>query len=225
MNEVPDPSSILKLFHEDPSNEGLNASFLNQLDAFIFIFDMEHMKPLWINNFFYKKFGYSPEELKTLTATQFLDMFHPKSRKHFQQRMAAYEDREGYRSLYELYTKEGNSVFMLLSSRVFERSSDGVVKLLIGYATELDHNELARHQKKIRDLEGKSETSAEIGKLSKREKDIIRLITHGLTDKEIAGHLDISVNTTKTHRKRIISKLGLKNTAALVKFAVDNDLV
>jgi len=63
-----------------------------------------------------------------------------------------------------------------------------------------------------------------IGKLSKRELDVIRLITLGNTDNEIALDLNISSHTAKTHRKRIISKLGLKNTAALVKFAVENDL-
>jgi PAS domain S-box-containing protein len=225
MHEYTDPTTILKFLKNNHTRESLDTSFLNQLDACIFIFDMEHMKPLWINSFFYRIFKYSAEDLRTMTAEQFLDMFHPKSRKHFLQRMSNYEDREGYRSIYELKTKDGQWVYLLLSSRVFQRNTEGSVKLLLGYATEVERNELAKHQKKIKDLDGKSENFSDLEKLSKREKDIIELITRGLTDKEIALNLGISINTTKTHRKRIISKLGLKNTAALVKFAVDNDLV
>ncbi|MBA7545868.1 hypothetical protein ES705_38246 [subsurface metagenome] len=63
-----------------------------------------------------------------------------------------------------------------------------------------------------------------ISSLSRRELDIIRFISKGFTDKEIAIKLHISIHTTKTHRKRIIQKLKVKNTASLVKFAVENGL-
>lgn len=49
-----------------------------------------------------------------------------------------------------------------------------------------------------------------------REIDVIRLISTGMTDKEIGEKLKVSIHTAKTHRKRILKKLGLRNTAALV---------
>lgn len=54
--------------------------------------------------------------------------------------------------------------------------------------------------------------------LSQREIDIVHLIKEGLSSKEIALKIDISLKTVETHRYNILRKLNLKNTAALVNF-------
>lgn len=54
--------------------------------------------------------------------------------------------------------------------------------------------------------------------LSKREIDIVQHIKEGLSSKEIALQLDISLKTVEVHRYNILKKLNLKNTAALVNF-------
>ena len=54
--------------------------------------------------------------------------------------------------------------------------------------------------------------------LSRREIDIVQLIKEGLSSKEIALKLDISLKTVEVHRYNILKKLSLKNTAALVNF-------
>jgi len=46
-----------------------------------------------------------------------------------------------------------------------------------------------------------------------------------MTNKEIAQQLFLSELTIKTHRQNAMQKLGLKNTAGLVKFAMDNNLI
>ena len=61
--------------------------------------------------------------------------------------------------------------------------------------------------------------------LTKREKEIIALLTQEKSSQEIADALFISVYTVNTHRKNILHKLGIKNTAGLVKFALDNQLI
>ncbi len=53
--------------------------------------------------------------------------------------------------------------------------------------------------------------------LTKREKEVLKLMVDGFTNKEIAQQLFISFETVKTHRKNILSKTGSKNTAALTK--------
>ena len=60
--------------------------------------------------------------------------------------------------------------------------------------------------------------------ISKREKDIIKLIANGDNTEEISKKLNLSEHTTNTHRKNILKKLQLHNTAALVNFAVENGL-
>lgn len=61
--------------------------------------------------------------------------------------------------------------------------------------------------------------------LTKREVEIIKLIATELTTNEIAEKLFISSYTVETHRKNIVSKLGVKNLAGLVRFAYENQLV
>jgi DNA-binding NarL/FixJ family response regulator len=61
--------------------------------------------------------------------------------------------------------------------------------------------------------------------LSLREIEIIKLIKEGLSSKEIAAQLNISVRTAEVHRHNILKKLQLKNTAALISFISTTDLV
>lgn len=58
-----------------------------------------------------------------------------------------------------------------------------------------------------------------------REIEIIREIAEGLSNKLIADKLKLSTHTVNTHRKNIMSKLGVNNTAGIVMFAVKNQLL
>lgn len=60
--------------------------------------------------------------------------------------------------------------------------------------------------------------------LTKREKEILIHIAKGLTDKEIAEKVFLSPLTVITHRKNLLSKLGLKNKVELARFALENKL-
>jgi len=62
-------------------------------------------------------------------------------------------------------------------------------------------------------------------KLTQREKQILQLIAHGKSNKEIAVLLDLSVNTVAVHRANLMSALGVHKTAELVLFAVKKGLV
>ena len=61
--------------------------------------------------------------------------------------------------------------------------------------------------------------------ISEREKEIIKLIADQYTTKEIAEKLFLSSHTVESHRKNILLKLGLKNTAGLVKYAIQKGLI
>lgn len=62
-------------------------------------------------------------------------------------------------------------------------------------------------------------------KLTKREQEVLELITKALNNKEIASQLYISDQTVGVHRKNIMRKLGVRNTVNLIKFAIDHQLV
>ena len=57
--------------------------------------------------------------------------------------------------------------------------------------------------------------------LSEREREVVRHVAHGYSNKEIAGKLDVSVKTVETYRYRATEKLGLHSRADLVRYAID----
>jgi DNA-binding NarL/FixJ family response regulator len=61
--------------------------------------------------------------------------------------------------------------------------------------------------------------------LTIRESEVLQLIVHGKSNKEIAGILGLSVNTVSVHRANIMEALGIHNTAELVVYAVRKGLV
>lgn len=61
--------------------------------------------------------------------------------------------------------------------------------------------------------------------LTKREKEILEMIAEGMTNQDIADKLFLTCSTVDTHRKHMLTKFGVKNTAALVKIAVSNHLI
>lgn len=69
---------------------------------------------------------------------------------------------------------------------------------------------------------GKGEMS---GELSVREKEVLKEVASGKTNKEIADRLSISVNTVITHRKNISAKLGIKSVSGLSLYALMNGII
>lgn len=61
--------------------------------------------------------------------------------------------------------------------------------------------------------------------LTPRELEVLRLICSGMSNKEIAEQLALSVNTVAVHRANIMNALGLHKTAELVVYAISNGLV
>ena len=76
----------------------------------------------------------------------------------------------------------------------------------------------------VNDLDFES-FSCEAVVVSERENEIIILIAEGLTNEQIAIQLFLSKHTVNTHRKNIMAKLGVKNTAGIVMYAVKTNLI
>lgn len=83
------------------------------------------------------------------------------------------------------------------------------------YASKVLADQLQQPRKAIEDP---------YGGLSSREREVLHLVVDGLTTKEIAQRLEISAKTAENHRGRILGKLGLRNTAELVRYAMHRRL-
>lgn len=76
---------------------------------------------------------------------------------------------------------------------------------------------------KISSMIGKNQEGADA--LGEREKDVIVALVQGMSNKEIAEHLCISVNTVITHRRNIARKLQIHSPAGLTIYAIVNNLI
>lgn len=77
----------------------------------------------------------------------------------------------------------------------------------------------------LKDAMGQKKDNSYIPKLTRREKEILQLIIDEKTTQEIADTLFLSVSTVETHRMNLISKLGVKNVAGLVKLTLERGLL
>ena len=77
-------------------------------------------------------------------------------------------------------------------------------------------------KKKLINIQGKVSLPND---LTKREQEVLALVASGKSNHEVADVLFISIKTVDTHKAHILEKLGLKNTAELVKYAIKNKLI
>ena len=77
-------------------------------------------------------------------------------------------------------------------------------------------------ERQLRSIEDSEYPSIEI--LTKRERQILKLIASGMANKNTASELKISIHTVENHRAHLSEKLGLKNTASLVRYAIAKGL-
>jgi DNA-binding CsgD family transcriptional regulator len=61
--------------------------------------------------------------------------------------------------------------------------------------------------------------------LTARERQVLQLVAEGKTTKEVAQLLGISAKTADSHRTRIMTKLGIHDTAGLVRYAIRRGLI
>ena len=71
----------------------------------------------------------------------------------------------------------------------------------------------------------KDKPATVLDNLTAREREILKLVAEGNTNKKIADHLCISLKTVEKHRSNLMQKLDLRNTAALTAYAIAKKMV
>ncbi len=89
------------------------------------------------------------------------------------------------------------------------------------YISPSVNNLLAERQ--LHNMDNANDQSVEI--LTRREKQVLTMIASGKTNKEVAHDLQISIHTVENHRANLSEKLGSKNVASLVQFAIQKGLI
>jgi DNA-binding NarL/FixJ family response regulator len=122
---------------------------------------------------------------------------------------------------------DGNYIMKCVKSGAYgyllkNTDEDELIKAIFSVYREKKYfnKEISNRMINIMALEG-----TQLKKLSKKEAEILKLISEGLTTKEIAERLFVSTRTVETHRANMMKKLSVKNTAELIKKAVQLNLI
>jgi DNA-binding NarL/FixJ family response regulator len=151
-----------------------------------------------------------------------------------------------------VYLKSHQVDYMIMGQAEFDRSADLFIEqpellermVLIHGTGEAGHKAVPSQQdahkiihlleekdsiihkiQNLLDPAGRPETESPATKLSPRETTIVRLVSMGLTNRQIADKLFLSAHTVMTHRKNISSKLGIKSVSGLTIYAIVNNII
>lgn len=177
--------------------------------------------------------GYSDQELG-VNESAWMGLIHPSDLEVFMQKIDAHIQGENARfeSEHRLKHKDGHWVNVLAYGKISSRDVAGKPTRMIGTIQDISHRKrlneegldlLKRIEGLIRDSSHKSnEPSGALVKLTKRETQILGMIAEGMTSGQIAQKLKLATNTVISHRQKMMVKLDLHSTAAVVRFALDN---
>ncbi|MBL4716645.1 MAG: response regulator transcription factor [Bacteroidia bacterium] len=115
----------------------------------------------------------------------------------------------------------------LLKDASQSQFSDAIFKIAKGekYFPQNITDVLLNSFHSARNMPNTKSTSHKSQQLANREIQIINLISKELTNQQIADRLFISLRTVETHRRNLMSKLEVKNTAGLIKYAIKHKII
>jgi len=135
---------------------------------------------------------------------------------------------ENVNNIYNTYhSKEGEAIPVLFSRSIIyneENNISGKVLIANNYCPKA---QIKTDQTKGPNGDGSSRNIKAIGEipLTSRELEIIRFIAQGVSNREIADTLFISVRTVETHRKNLMQKLHIKSVISMVHYAAKNGII
>jgi len=213
-------------------------NFFQVGDYYYYIFNFQTMQFDLVSPGMETMLGYEPA---AMTIGFFMSIIHPddapwllsfedKTSRFFAQlppdKIMKYKNRYDYR----MKKKDGTYIRVLHQASIAQMDENGGLMQTLGVHTDITH--LKRDGKPVMSLIGmdgepsyldidvKSSFIQSKEALSKREKEVLRLLIEGKVSKEIAEVLNISKQTVDTHRKNMIHKNKLINTGELVGKAV-----
>ncbi len=194
-----------------------------RLDIAIFIHDLTKLRHIWTNNNYVSIIGYTDAEIKTFGPEWAKDNYHPDDFHILKERIEYFRQNKGdtYAGIYRVKHKLGHWVWVYSNSTVFKRDEDGTPIQIIGISIDFTKGFKTGQAFDAFHHERQQQLNQNIlARLTRRETEILRLITAGKKDSDIADALKISMHTVHSHRKNLLSKLKVHSNVELVCFAI-----
>lgn len=210
------------VFLEDILNKAPVSIYINELDQSNTIIASSNV---WANQRTLDFIGYTQQELQQMGNTFYEQVMHPDDLCQTQQSLQHLSDPANepvYRDVCRIKTKDNDYQWVNKRTNVFSSTPDGAPLQLIHTAFDLratihTDNQLNEALKEI----NRHKNYNKLSQITKREREILKRIAKGMTDRDIANSLCISERTAQTHRNNLIKKTQTPNTASLVAFAIE----
>jgi DNA-binding CsgD family transcriptional regulator len=214
------------------------SNFFQVGDFYYLIFNLTYLDLEYVSPHILSVLGYAPE---AYTMNTFIDIMHPDDRPWclaFEQKTLVFlsqlpiELLVKYKVRYDVRLKHirGHYVRILHQSAVVEHDDTGKIFRTFCVHTDISHLKSEGLPKlsfigmdgatSFIDVDVQQAISSSQDLLTNREKEILRHIIEGKLSKEIAEELNITVQTVESHRKNMVRKTGLKNSAELIAVAI-----
>ena len=226
--------------------ENITKGFVSIGPSFLMLSDLNSLKFLDVSEGCREVMGYTREEIMAAGANFTFQIVHPQDLEHCLQMIKISwefinelpEDmKSSYVSnfYYRAIRKDGIVIKAQLQVMQLESDINGNLAVVGNIFTDISHLGLS-DQVKLTIVNSNTNScfsataqepklAMQLPILSKREIEILKLLTHGLSSREIADKLMISYYTVRTHRKNILKKLDKKNTAEMISYTLLHNLI
>lgn len=221
-------SSQLFTFETDLRNQNISIEAIgDQIPASVMIQDLSIMENTYMNKKGCDILMHESEELRQLGAQYFEKFFVKEEVSFLKTELFKFILEEDYNRMYSFFQRvrpNDSSAYKwyLLSSRLCRPTDTNCLPNLMHIAVEV--NELSVAGRRISNLFDQDNYTIKnywkFNLLSKREKEIINLISLGYSSYTISERLFISIHTVNNHRKNILKKLEIDTLAQLIRFAI-----
>ncbi|MBN3035473.1 MAG: PAS domain-containing protein [Bacteroidales bacterium] len=197
---------------------------VSRLNIAIFIHDLKQLRHIWTNNNYPGIIGYTDSEVRTFGPDWARENYHPDDVHIIRERIEYFRQGRGdsYSGIYRIRHKLGHWVWVYSNAVVYRRDAEGHPDQVLGIC--IDFTENFRTMKQFTALFHENQRLRHmiaISCLTVREREVMRLIARGMSAREIAAALNISVHTVNNHRKNIMNKLKVRKVAGLVRLAAE----
>lgn len=197
------------------------------IPAIVFIFNEDQMIYEWISSKTYEIIGYKNNEIMNMKKQVLKKIIHPNDIYIFRKRKEYFFtlDKKYWSGVYRVLHKQGHWVWIYTKLTTFDQGADGTSKRYIGIALDVtDSFVTLRSGQHMINETNRARNHAKLKLITKREGQVIRLISRGFSYREISEMLHIQPDTVNKHRKNIESKLSLRNIASIAYFAKENGI-
>ncbi len=223
-------SDISRFIEENP----LELAIFDAMDMGVYMIDYELATYAYVNAAFARLFGVGVHELLNAPLSKMSDLVHPadyhsllkitkKTSDVLKKLSAADREQINYKVFYRIKRADGGFCWCLQTNKIIkDRITGGSIDFGILICLPEQHgidkvSGYLRTATKSIEITASQEEGNPLSKLSSREKEVLTLVGRGLSSKEISEILDLSSETIKIHRKKILRKLNVTSSIHAVR--------